>query len=219
MKLSTKIVLSIVGALVIIIGLFSIYQFDNIKALYLSKNLSIQETEQKLQENSELRKRAVEGIPVRELTEDECQAIKNGELSNTEALDRIVESSKTDGKLNVQQKQNYEEELAELIGQIYVLEATFSGAVDGLVSSAIAEYKALPPEEHTENNKWEIGLKYLGQASSMESSCDQHMATILGQMESVLIKSGGDLNLINQIQGAYKNEKTLKKNYYLSLYA
>lgn len=187
------------------------------------------EIEEMLQENEETRKEALAGIEVRELTEEEIEAIKKGELSNDKALMLITGASDSNGRYpnqNTKPKQSpspkpqrdYDAELSELIGQIYVLDATYSGKIESLLSSAIAEYKSLPPEMHTNTSKWDIGVKYLGVATAMESSCDAQMASILNEIESVLVASGKDLSLVQEINSAYKSKKILTKDYYLSLY-
>lgn len=110
-------------------------------------------------------------------------------------------------------------ELAELIGRIYVLEAAYTGELEQLLDSAIAEYLSLPPEQHTTVSKLEIGTRYIGVADAMEKRCDEQMAALLNQIEGVLVASGGDVTLVGEIKTAYQNEKSLTKNYYLSLYA
>jgi len=227
MKMATRILLSILALLVVIVCLITIVQWDNIKALYIAKTHSSQEIEEMLDKNSDIRKKAVSGLPVRELTEEEQEEIKSGKLGSEEALDRILDNSENvennedleNSGTQQSAEEDYDAELAKLVGQIYVLESTYSGTVDSLVSNAIAEYKALPPEQHTDANKWDIAVKYLGQAYAMESSCDQQMATILSQIEGVLVKSGGDLSFVDQIKSAYESEKILQKDYYLSLYS
>ncbi len=236
MNRATKAILIIIAILVAIAGIVTFFQRDNIKALYYSKNSSLPTIEKQLRENSSQQDNAVSGFAVRKLTDEEKQEIKDGILDSTDALNRIVEAKaneettktkiEADGvKSNesplpsVSPKNDYDAQLAGLIGQIYVLEATYSGAVENLLSSAVDEYKALPPEQHTSKNKVSIGAKYLGIATSMESKCDQQMAAILNDIESVLISSGKDLSLLSRIKNAYESEKTLKKEYYLSLYS
>ena len=231
MKRSTKIVLSIISVLIVVCGIIAIYQWDNLEAIYIAKTHTQEEIQEMIDKNRDFRKQVLPDLGVRELTDEESAAIKNGDLSNGEALNKILETEKplptnqatapsgNDSAAVSSPARDYSAELANLIGQVYVLEASFSGALDNLVSSAIAEYKALPIERHTERSKWDIGLKYLGAASSMEASCDQQMATILCEIESVLIASGGNTELIDQIKSAYKNEKILKKDYYLSMYS
>ena len=232
MKSSKKVILSIVAILVVAVGLITVLQWDNIEAIYVAKTHTREEIEEMFDKNAVIRKEAVSGLNVRELTDGEREAIKNGELNSSQALKRILETEENSSSLESVDdadgddsskgslhERDYDAELAELIGKAYVLEASFSGSIDNLVSSAIAEYKALPAEQHTDANKFSIGLRYLGTAGSMESSCDQQMATILSQIESVLVVSGGDMKLLDEIKSAYANEKILKKDYYLSLYS
>ena len=231
MKRSTKIAIRIILVLIIVCGIIVIYQWDNIEAIYISKTHSREEIQVMIDNNTESRKEVVTNLDVRELTDAEKAAIKNGVLSSSDALNKILEPEKSlptnatnasdgsDTATASDPTRDYSAELANLIGQVYVLEASFSGALDNLVSNAIAEYKALPIEKHTETSKWDIGIKYLGAATSMEASCDQQLATILRQIESVLIASGGNMELLDQIKSAYKNEKILKKDYYLSMYS
>lgn len=232
MKRSTKVFSSIIAVFIVVVGLIAVLQWDNIRAIYVAKTHTREEIEEMFEKSSELRNEAVANLDVRELTDDEREAIKNGELGSDEALKRILETKKNTSSLGEADDSNghvtstvsaperdYDVELAKLIGQVYILEASFSGALENLVSGAIAEYKALPPEQHTDSTKWNIGIKYLGTATSMEASCDQQMATILSQIEGVLIASGGDMGLLDQIKSSYSNEKILKKNYYLSLYS
>ncbi len=226
MKRGTKVLLSIFAVMIVAVGILSVYQWDNIKAIYIAKTHTKEEIEEMFQQSSQSAKTAVSNLEVRELTDEEREAIKSGELGSAEALNRILDNEnnaaateENDSSNDSERERDYDAELAELIGQVYVLEASFSGSLDNLVSSAIAEYKALPAEQHTDTNKWNIGLRYLGIATSMEASCDQQMATILSQIESILVASGGDMKLLDEIKSAYANEKILKKNYYLSLYS
>jgi len=229
MKRCTKISLKIISFLIVVSVIIAIYQWDNIEAIYISKTHSPEEIQVMIDKNAEIGNEIIPGLAVRELTDDEKEAIKNGELSSNEALEKIlepeninsqpIETGVYDKPTVLEPERDYSAELASLIGQVYVLEASFSGALDNLVISAISEYNALPIEKHTSTSKWAIGLKYLGEATSMEASCDQQMATILSQIESVLIASKGNMALLDEIKSAYRNEKILKKNYYLSMYS
>jgi len=232
MKRSKKIFFSIIAILIVIVGLIAVLQWDNIEAIYVAKTHTKEELKEMSDNNSESRTATVAGLPVRQLTDDERDAIKSGELESSEALKRILETQESTVSSETSNYSDgndvatisgsgvdYNVELARLVGQVYVLEATYSGSLENLVSSAIAEYKALPADQRTKANKWNIGVKYLSTAASMEASCDSQMATILSQIESVLLASGGDMKLLGQIKSAYANEKILKKEYYLSLYS
>lgn len=230
MKRSTKVISIILSILVIALGYIAFTQRENIRVLLTLGTHSPEEFEEMLEENEEARREALAGISVREFTKEEIEAIKKGEISEEKALELITEAPASNGRSDHENskatqspspkpQRDYDAELSGLIGQIYVLDATYSGKIESLLSNAIAEYKSLPPEMHTDTHKWSIGVKYLGIASAMESSSDAQMASILNQIESILVASGKDLSLVQQISSTYKNKKILTKNYYLSLYS
>lgn len=228
MKRAKKIIIAIVCLLVAVVAVVAFSQWDNIKALSSIGKHSTEEIEQMLEENTDKRNALLSDITIRELTSEEKLAVQKGELSEAEAI-KLITEEKAKNTANLEghnentaapeDKRDYDAELSELIGQIYVLEATFSGAVAGLLNSAIAEYKSLPEEMRKNSKKFEIGFKYLGVATSMEASCDSQMASILSKIESVLVASGKDTALIGEIKSAYQSEKVLTKDYYLSLYS
>lgn len=112
--------------------------------------------------------------------------------------------------------QNYDAELAAMVGEIYVLRASFVGQLDGLLQQAKAEYSALSPEQR-EKQKSSLTSKYIGLAGSLESSCDSQMEAILSRIQKHLKETGGDTSLIKEIRKVYENEKALKKSYYMSM--
>lgn len=112
--------------------------------------------------------------------------------------------------------QNYDAELAAMVGEIYVLRASFVGQLDGLLQQAKAEYNALSPEQR-EKQKSSLTSKYIGLAGNLESSCDSQMEAILSRIQKHLKETGGDTSLIKEIRKVYENEKALKKSYYMSM--
>lgn len=247
MKKGVKIFLAILVVLILAVGIFAFLQRDNIRAYVLSQNSSQEDIQQMLNDNESNRDAAVKKYNIRELTDSEKQSIANGTLSTSDAIDLVTGSSssndpnssgtsdsssdsqstatpkpsnspeKTTSQYEISQS-DADAQISTLIGRIYALEASFSGRLDSMLSSAIGEYKALPESERTDSNKISIVSKYIGQAGAMESACDSEMASILSEMEKILTKSGQSLDLIQQINSSYQSEKSLKKAYYISLY-
>ena len=113
-------------------------------------------------------------------------------------------------------QQNYDPELAGMIGEIYALRTSFTGQLDQLLAEAKQEYIAVP-ENQREKQKPVILNKYIKKAGGLEANCDGQMNEILGRMKTHLKKTGGDASLTGEIQKVYENEKALKKAYYMSL--
>lgn len=112
--------------------------------------------------------------------------------------------------------QNYDAQLAAMVGEIYALRASFVGQLDGLLQQAKAEYSALSPEQR-EKQKSSLASKYIGLAGSLEASCDSQMEAILSRIQKHLKETGGDTSLVKEIRRVYENEKALKKSYYMSV--
>ena len=112
--------------------------------------------------------------------------------------------------------QNYDAELAAMVGEIYALRTSFVGQLDGLLQQAKAEYGALSPEQR-EKQKNSLASKYIGLAGSLEANCDSQMEAILSRIQKHLKENGGDTSLVKEIRKVYENEKALKKSYYMSM--
>jgi len=87
------IVLAVLLVLLIALASLVFWQRENIKALLDYTNYSKEELEEQLKQNDQTIKDAVGAIPevtVRDITEEEREALKNGELSQQELIDSLV---------------------------------------------------------------------------------------------------------------------------------
>ena len=107
-----------------------------------------------------------------------------------------------------------QQKLNEDLAQIYVLEASFTGQLDGLVSQCKAEYAAL--ENKTVANKASLAQKYMGLASGLEASCDGQMSALIADIRAQLTILGGDQSVADAIESSYASEKATKKATLLS---
>lgn len=112
-----------------------------------------------------------------------------------------------------------EQRIKELVAKLYVLRAQYIDTLDKLIAQAKSEYLALPASERTSAGKQKVLLKYLGQASAMESSCDASVNELLAELSTLLQKTGGDMSLIDEIKKTYRQEKSLKKAAYISQFS
>ena len=92
-----KYINRILGGLfaVIFLGLAGViwWQWDNLRALKQAIEYSSEELEQQLQENQQLIQDAVNAAPevvIRDVTEEEREALKDGTLTQEELIDRLV---------------------------------------------------------------------------------------------------------------------------------
>lgn len=103
--------------------------------------------------------------------------------------------------------------LQELIAKIYVLRSTYIGRIDALVKQARHEYY------QDKSRKSELEGKYLRIGSNMEKECDAQMEALISEIHAELIRTGGDLSLIDEIRSVYAQEKSAKKAALFAKYA
>lgn len=115
-------------------------------------------------------------------------------------------------------EEEYNKKVAELVAKIYVIKANFTSTLSAFESNIIASYKALPKEQHTTATKAKIVSDNMGYVAGLEAQCDAQVKAVTDELSALMKENGKDTSLVDAINSAYKNEKELKKAYYISLY-
>ena len=237
------IVLALLAAL--LAGLYW-WQRENLKAVKDAASHSSEELEEKLAENQQQIRDVVDAAPeivVREVTEEERQALRDGTMTQEELIERLLdpgeqsdstvtpgmeetppgEDAKAPAKtLTVPAEQPkpaedpYQKELSAIIAKVYVLREDFTMALDNMYDEAKAEYIALPAEKRTKSNLMVLASKYLSKATALEKECDARMDEIVADMEKLIQENNGDMSLVDTVVYSYANEKSLKKSWFMS---
>ncbi len=116
-------------------------------------------------------------------------------------------------------KAESDEKVAELVAKMYVLKSTYTGQIQGIVNSMIADYKALPADQRNSTAKSNIASGYLGTISTLEAQCDAQVNAVVTELRGVLSESGQDMSLADAIVSAYAAEKESTKAYYINKYS
>lgn len=222
------------------------WQRENLKALKDANQYSSEELEQKLQENQQAIQDALNAVPevaIRDVTEEERAALKDGTLAQEELIGRLAntgdaaqtvpnpssEKSASDTKTPTASQTGssdsekkpavdpeYQQKLSEIIAEIYVLREQYTIELDKMYDAAKVEYKAMPVSERTTEKltKWAGG--YISRAGKLEKNCDAAMDDIVERMEKLIRANNGDLSLVDTVVYTYANEKSLKKAVYIS---
>ena len=237
------IVLALLAAL--LAGLYW-WQRENLKAVKDAASHSSEELEEKLAENQQQIRDVVDAAPeivVREVTEEERQALRDGTMTQEELIERLLDPGEQsdstaapgmeetppgeDAKapaetptLPAEQpkpaEDPYQKELSAIIAKVYVLREDFTMALDNMYDEAKAEYIALPAEKRTKSNLMVLASKYLSKATALEKECDARMDEIVADMEKLIQENNGDMSLVDTVVYSYANEKSLKKSWYMS---
>ena len=238
-----KILCIVLALLLLSAGGLAIWQWDNITALINGLRYTSQELEGKLAENDQAVKDAVAAIPevtIRDVTDEERQALRDGTLTSEELIQSLVGSEKPPDKQPDKQKPSkpdkqekptqqpapqlpekppeqlaYEQQLSEVIAKVYVLREDFMGRLDTLMNQAIAEYKSIPAEERASKLASFVS-GYMSKGLDMENQCDAQIEAIIIELETLLQENNGDLSIAQTVYDTYVEEKSLKKAWYMA---
>jgi len=271
MKKGWKIFLIILLCIVLAVGCVVYFNWNTVMGVIDGLRYSEEDVVRKQEENKqELQKFLDENkdVTVRDLTDEENQALASGEISEEDAV-KIITGTAT---LDDVKKQNgdvakppepaengstvqapsgteappvtkpepsgeapsvpvnppavtpapepektSDQIISELIATLYVQKSVYLSRLDNLESTLGAEFEKVPKNEKGAEKK-RIIAKYMPVIIEWEKTCDGVVYGILDQIEAELIKSGKDLSIIDKIDEAYKNEKRLKKAYYINNY-
>ncbi len=210
----------IVIAIVLIAFIFIVYsQWNNIRGIFYSFKYSNEEIETMITETDNNLKRDLEafiGHPIREFTEEENKQIEEGSITKEQVIEKIIlEELKKDSS---EIENNGNKDVSYYITSLYNLKNEYIGKLDGMVSSAVAEYKALSKVERTRSKQLEIGAAYAKKAMALESECDRKVSEIVSNIEKILKSTGQSTEIISTINNAYVSEKTYKRAYYLNMF-
>jgi hypothetical protein len=153
-------------------------------------------------------------LSVRDLTDEEKEALREGFLSEEQLVERLTMTSKTaDPK-----QAAYENALSTLVARVLLLRERFQNLLANLEDRARQEGV---PSETTESEpaRSNAALRYLEEAQRLESDCDAEMKTLVSGIRMLVHENGGDAKLPDTVMEAYQTEKELKKAWLLSCLA
>ena len=220
------VVLAAILIVVVFVGIFVVKQRDNLSAMYSAITVSKEEILQKQMENDEKIRDALNSMTdsdMRDLTDEERDRLKNGDLSDDEAKQIIVGTAEKGGggdkNASVSQKSSVSSsEKDSIISEMYLLRAKYLNAIDGLIDTGIARAREIPSAEWTLSKKAEVADKIIDMGNALENQCDAQMETLVARLRDVLKRNGESTDVISEIRSLYSNEKSLKKQELFSRY-
>jgi len=212
--------ITLIVVIVLFAFVFLMYsQWGNIKGVFYSFKYSNEEIENMITETDANLKRDLEafiGHPIRDITEEENKQIEEGTITKEQVIEKIVlEELKKNSK---ESENNGNKDVSYYITSLYNLKNEYIGRLDGMVSSAVAEYKALSKAERTRSKQLEIGASYAKKAMALEGECDAKVSEIVSNIEKILKSTSQSTEIITTINNAYVSEKTYKRAYYLNMF-
>lgn len=222
MKKGAKIALGVAAVLAVAGAAAAVWQWNNLNALRYGLTLDQDTLDQRLEENRTVLNEAMDQYDISDytFTEEEVSQLTEGTVSAQEAAKKLLERPAQEAPQAEQPEQppqadhaQEEAEIRELIATMYVLRATYVGKLEAVVQSAIDEYTA---GEHTSENRTRVVRGKLDELIAMEKECDGEVAAVVSRLRELLKATGQDDSLARQVEETYKEEKSLKKAYYLN---
>lgn len=188
-----------------------------------------QEIQAALQDRQQVEEalRAAADFPMRELTEEERQALQNGEATVEQLAQLLAEGSAQEAPVQTGQPETAtpenngpepgagQKEWEAALARIYVLRESYTMELERMEAAAKAEYHALPENKRGVWTLSRLAAKYLAQAQKLEQDCDRQMDAAVAELEQIVRETGGDTELPQAVRRAYQEEKRLKKAEYL----
>ncbi len=164
-------------------------------------------------------------IEINELTDEEKEALEKGEITEEDARKIVlgekeyVEGRVVDKEQKPQIPADYVDKSADIISQIYVLEATYKSKLKNIEHNMLVTYNQLPASDKTTVNKYKLANDAISQGNALKAECDAKMESLLLQLEKNLKEGGKDTSIVSEIRKVYTNEKNTVQSYYISKYS
>ena len=246
MSKRASIWLVVVFVILVCAGWFIYKQWNNISAIIDSFRYSQEDVVKKIEETKDSVQKYIdenEDITVRDLTEDEANALNEGSLTEEEVISILtgqtknpektesnqVTTSKPDSGNEVQNPKPVENNppaepektssqiVAEAIAKLYIQKNNYLNKLDNIEAHVRQIYIDMPKEEK-KGAKQRLLKEYLPQVASWESECDSVVYGILEEIRAAVKESGQSEEIVTKLEEAYLNEKKLKKSYFINRY-
>lgn len=222
MRKGIKILIAVILLVLVAVSSFAIWQWKNIKSIYVG----VTDSEEKIvQKRTENQLKLVEDVTsymdaeVRDLTQEEKQKIENGEINVSDAYSRVFEETYEEIKNNHQADMPTKDEIvAGCVAKLYSLQSEYTARAETTISRGKAYYLSLRKEKDAASARAETIKKFTPEVRRVEASCDAEAAKIFAELENGLKSIGENTDISRTIKSAYENEKQLKLSYYANKY-
>lgn len=236
MKKYRKVLLISILVLAVALSSVLIWQRENISALMNGMKYSPEEIAIQLDSKREELKTEVEkytSSSIRDLSAEDEEKLLKGQITLEELSEKynlpldVMKDENTDTSDEMEIVESKDEKgsaeeidkvISNSVSRMYALKAKYVSKLGELERTVYDEYLKLPKEKQNASGKKELVTKNLNYVADLEHRCDNEVAEVINKLEKELKRLNGNTEIIDILNDAYKNEKELKKSYYLSLY-
>ena len=235
MKKALKIIAIIFLILIIIVGSLVIWQWDNVKSVYIGIKESHEQIENRRMKNQTA---LVDDInkfldePVRELTEEEKKQIEDGSTALSEIYAKIFEEKEALTKSlkdeknsdfakksdSAADKKTKDEIISKYMAQIYSLQSEFNSRAEATIKQGARYYESMKAHPQDPIARAKTITHFTPIVRGLEAECDSRFEKIVARLQKELGAVDANTDIVGTIRETYKNEKQLKLSYYSNRY-
>ena len=231
MKKALLITGIVILSIALVVGSLVIWQWDNIKSVYLGLTETALEIETRRAENQEalvFELNEYMDTPVREMTPEEKKQVENGEKTVTEVYSEIftelekgtVENSRGEipEKLPSGSVSQKDAIIAKYMAQLYNLQSEYSARAESTISQGDRYYESIKSHPQDATARAKTIAHFTPIVRSVEAECDGKVENVIANLEKELKTIGANTDIIGTIRTTYAKEKQLKLSYYSNKY-
>ena len=235
MKKALKRIAIIYLILLIIVGSLVIWQWDNVKSVYIGIKESHEQIEDRRVKNQTALVDDINSFldePVRELTEEEKKQIEDDSTALSEVYAKIFEEKEalarsaqnekkpdSDKKPDLSaQKKKKDEIVSKYMAQIYALQGEFTARAEATISQGAHYYESINAHPQDPVARAKTITHFTPIVRGLEAECDSRFEKIVARLQKELEAAKLDTDIVGTIRETYKNEKQLKLSYYSNKY-
>ncbi len=235
MKKALKTIAIIYLTLIIIVGSLVIWQWDNVKSVYIGIKETHEQIENRRIENQTALVEDINKLldePVRELTEEEKKQVEEGSTALSEVYVKIFEerealsksvqeekkSSSEKKTESAEKKRKKDEIISKYMAQIYSLQSEYTARAEATIVQGANYYESINAHPQDPVARAKTITHFTPIVRGIEAECDGRFEKIVAKLQKELEAAKIDTDIVGTIRETYKNEKQLKLSYYSNKY-
>lgn len=230
------------GVIIILAGAFTIWQWSNIKALYIGltqdEQTILEEAKKEDEKLTEDIKNSL-SLDIRDFTDAELAMIESGEKTRAEIIAQIIAESVETATENEEQTaagpgsdgetptekakpaETSDQIVARHVAKLYEYQGEFEGRVNALIGTVKAYGKSYLAT-HPGATKRDAGIaavqQYMSSASSIESDCYAKVDAEIAALRAELKAIGADMSIADTVAASAEKQMEIKKAQFVSQY-
>lgn len=225
MKKWVKVLLMVLAVVFIAVTLLVVWQWKNIKSIYVGINESAEEIVRQRNENQ---MKLVEDVDsyldgsIRKLTPEEKEKIESGKVKVEEIYKQVFEEKyneiRAEREENNRVSKTKDEIVSQYMMQLYALQSEYTAKAETTIKQGAHYYEELKKVKDKKSARTDTITHFTPIVRNIEAECDKKVNAVIANLKKELEAIGAETDIVRTIENAYAAEKQLKLSYYANKY-